>query len=312
MQNPINLSEVNLVFATPRNPPRGRNLPGRVVILDLAFASNAVKNGFERITLPLIKELGLRLAAWVDHHDHDEHARFQSDPRFVLHSKSDHGACPELITPDLVRKFAPVNTIVCHTDFDGLASAAKWIRNGLEPYEGCDDDARAIDTRLGRPSATADTIDRALRARPSDNALFGLVVRHLASGLKDPSLWVPIREAAEQLRAIEVETRKLALAYARLAPGVAFVDVSHRRTRIDKTLLLLTGQEMEPIAMVVDKETINLAARFDGGVNLLKLLGLSGGMPTRVSVSRDRLAETCAALGVERSAVEGILDRRKQ
>jgi hypothetical protein len=93
----------------------------------------------------------------------------------------------------------------------------------------------------------------------------------------------------------------------RLAPGVAFVDVSHRRARIDKTLLLLLGQEREPIAMVLDRDTINLATRFDGGVNLLKLLGLSGGMPTRVSVPRKRLERTCEALGVDWSAVEPLL-----
>ncbi len=307
MQDPTKLSDVNLVFATPRKLPRGRSLLGRVVVLDLAFASDAVGDGFERITLPLIQDLGPRLAAWVDHHDHDRHAEFRSDPRFVLRTKAQHGACPEIITPDLVQRIGPVDTIVCHTDFDGLASAAKWIRGGSEPYEGCDEDARAIDTRLGKPSPTAETIDRALRARPYDNALFGMVVRHLATGLADAALWLPIREAADELRVIEAETRKLALAYARLSPGVAFVDISHRRTRIDKTLLLLIGQEREPIAMVLDRDTINLATRFDGGVNLLKLLGLSGGMPTRVSVPRKRLAHTCEALGVQVSAVEALL-----
>jgi len=157
---------------------------------------------------------------------------------------------------------------------------------------------------MGQPSQTADVIDRALRARPYDNALFGLVVRHLTAGLSDAALWGPIREAAEQLRAIEAETRKVALAYARLSPGVAFVDISHRRTRIDKTLLLLIGQEREPVSMVLDRDTINVATRFDSGVNLLKLLGLSGGMPTRVSVPSKRLAHACQALGVDLAAVQ--------
>ncbi|HNZ24788.1 MAG TPA: hypothetical protein PLJ27_08415 [Polyangiaceae bacterium] len=299
--------DMNLVFATPRKPPRGASLHGRVAVLDLAFVSDAISSGFERITLSFIEELGPRLAVWVDHHDHEQHARFASDPRFVLCTKAEHGACPELITPALVERIGPVDTLVCHTDFDGLASAAKWIRKGIEPYEGCDADARIIDTRIGNPSSYAEVMDRALRARPNDHALFGLMVRHLAQGLKDASLWIPIREAAEQLRAIEAETRKLALAYVRLAPGVAFVDVSHRRARIDKTLLLLLGQEREPIAMVLDRDTINLATRFDGGVNLLKLLGLSGGMPTRVSVPRKRLERTCEALGVDWSAVEPLL-----
>ena len=307
MQDPTRTSDVSLVFATPRKPPRARNLDGRVVVLDLAFASDASGKGFEKITLPLIEELGDRLAAWVDHHDHDEHATFRDDPRFVLSTKAQHGACPEMITPDLVERVGPVDTIVCHTDFDGLASAAKWLRGGSQPYDGCDRDAWAIDTRLGKPSSVAETMDRALRARPRDNALFGLIVRHLATGLRDAALWPAIREAADELHAIEVETRKLALAYARLDPGVAVVDISHRRTRIDKTLLLLIGQERERIAMIVDRDSINLATRFDGGINLLTMLGLSGGMPTRVSVPRKRLPQVCEALGLNPDEVESLL-----
>ncbi len=282
-------------------------MPGRVVVVDLAFASEASGKGFDKITLPFIDQLGDRLAAWVDHHDHAEHARFADDPRFVLSTKAEHGACPELITPELVERIGRVDTIVCHTDFDGLASAAKWMRHGQEPYQGCDQDARAIDTRLGQPSPEADTIDRALRARPRDQALFGIVVRHLATKMEDPSLWPPIQEAADELQAIEADTRRAALAYTRLDPGVAVVDVSHRTTRIDKTLLLLLGQQRERIAMVVDRDSISLAAKFDGGVNLLKLLGLSGGMPTRVSVPRRQLGAVCDALGVRTDDVESLL-----
>jgi hypothetical protein len=52
---------------------------------------------------------------------------------------------------------------VCHNDFDGLYAAAKWILGGVEPYPGADDDARAVDTRTGHPSARGERIDRALR-----------------------------------------------------------------------------------------------------------------------------------------------------
>lgn len=307
MQVPTRMSDVNLVFATPRKLPRARNLTGRVVVLDLAFASEASGKGFEKVTLPFIEDLGNRLAAWVDHHDHAKHEAFRNDPRFVLSTKAEHGACPEMINPQLVEAVGTVDTIVCHTDFDGLASAAKWLRRGVEPYEGCDDDARAIDTRLGSPSAAAVTIDRALRARPRDHGLFGLVVQHLSTGLRDVSLWEPIRQAAAELHAIEAETRKLALAYARLSPGVAVVDVSGRRGPVDKTLLLLMGQEREPIAMVVDRDSISLATRFDGGINLLEMLGLSGGMPTRVSVPRKRLDQVCQALGLRLDDVQSLL-----
>jgi len=307
MQQPPRTSEVALVFSTPRKLPKPRELSGRVLVVDLAFASEASGGGFKGITLPFIDGLGERLAAWIDHHDHAEHVRFRDDPRFVLATKAQRGACPEMISPELVARIGTVDTIVCHTDFDGLASAAKWMRGGIEPYPGCDDDARAIDTRLGTPSEIAMTADRALRARPRDFGLLGLIVRHLASGLQDPSLWEPVRLAAEELRPIEEETRRAALGFVRIDPGIAVVDISGRRARIDKTLLLLLGQSRERIAVVIDDKTINLAARFDSGVDLLRMLGLSGGMPTRVSVDRKKLDDVCRALGMRSEEVESVL-----
>jgi len=279
---------------------------GRVVVLDVAFASEASGGGFDKITRPFIETLGSRLAAWVDHHDSTEHARYAGDPRFVLATKAEHGACPEMVTPDLVAKVGPVDTIVCHTDFDGLVSAAKWIRGGVEPYPGADDDAWAIDTRLRRAGALGERFDRALRARPHDHGLFGLVVRHLATGLSDPSLWEAVDAAAAELLPIEAETRKLAERYVHVPPGVAVVDITPSGDapvpRVDKTQLLLLGQEREPVSIVIDRDTITVAARFDSGLDFLKLLGLSGGMPTRVSVPRARLGDLLRALGVSADA----------
>ncbi len=286
-----------LAFATPRKLPKVKQLSGRVVVLDVAFAG--IGSGFEKVTLPFIEGLGERLRGWIDHHDHDQHTRYASDPRFVLAKKSEHGACPEMITPEIVERIGPVDTVVCHTDFDGLASAAKWILRGVEPYPGCDDDARAIDTRLGKPSAVADRIDRALRARHNDAGLFGLVVRHLVSGLSDASLWEPIDQAGAELIPVEQETRKAARSYQRLPPGVAVVDVSSGYGKVDKTLLLLLGQEREAVSVVVDRDSVSIAARFDSGKNFLEMFGLSGGMPTRVSLPRARLDEILSALGVE-------------
>jgi hypothetical protein len=286
-----------LSFATPRKLPKAAQLSGRVVVLDVAFAG--LGSGFEKITLPFITGLGERLRAWVDHHDHEEHARFASDGRFVLAKKAEHGACPEMIAPALVERVGPIETIVCHTDFDGLASAAKWLRGGEEPYVGCDADARAIDTRLGTPGPVAERIDRALRARPSDPGLFGLVVRHLATGLADAGLWEAIDRAAAELVPVEQETRRAARQYRRLPPNVALVDVSTGYGKLDKTLLLLLGQEREPVSVVVDRDSVAVAARFDSGLDFLRLFGLSGGMPTRVSLPRKRLPEVLEALGVD-------------
>jgi hypothetical protein len=183
-----------------------------------------------------------------------------------------------MIHPELVERIGPIDTIVCHTDFDGLVSAAKWLRGGVEPYAGSDADARAIDTRMGEPSRTAERIDQALRARPRDMGLFGLVVRHLATGLADAALWEPIDAAGAEWQ----------------SDG-----------RFDKTLLLVLGQEREPVSIVADRDTVSVAARFDSGLNFVKLLGLAGGMPTRVAVPRSRLPELLAALGVDAAALDG-------
>jgi hypothetical protein len=289
----------DLKFATPRKLPKPAQLVGRVVVLDIAFAGSSSHGGFDKVTKPFIDALGPRLRAWVDHHDHDEHSRFADDPRFVLATKAEHGACPEMIDEALVQRVGPIETIVCHSDFDGLASAAKWMRGGIEPYPGCDEDARAIDTRLGMPSRIGERIDQALRGRPRDMGLFGIVVRHLAAGLADQSLWEPIEQAARELAPVEQETRRAAEAYRRLEPDVAIVDVTRGYTRVDKTLLLLLGQEREPVSVVIDRDTVSIAARFDSGKNFVTLLGLEGGMPTRVSVSRSQLPTVLQALGVD-------------
>lgn len=298
-----------LAFGTPRKLPSASSLEGRVVVLDIAFAGT-VGGGFDKVTRKLIDGLGDRLRGWIDHHDHERHADYADDPRFVLRTKAEHGACPEMITPELVARIGPVDTVLCHTDFDGLASAAKWIRGGIEPYPGCDDDARAIDTRLGTPSPAAARMDRALRARPRDEGLFGLVVRHLVGGLEDPSLWQPIDEAAAELLPIERETRRAAESYRRLqrrgGGGVALVDVTTGYARIDKTLLLLLGQEREQVSIVIDRDNVSVAARFDSGLDFLELFGLDGGMPTRVSLPRKRLGAALDALGVDRGDVSDL------
>lgn len=305
-----------LAFATPRKLPKPNELHGRVVVLDVAFASEASGGGFQKITRPFIDGLGPRLAAWVDHHDHLEHAHYSADPRFVLATKAQHGACPEMVTEALVARTGPVETIVCHTDFDGLASAAKWMLGGKEPYPGADADARAIDTRIGKPSAVAERMDRAIRARGRDYGLLGAIVRLLCSGLADASLWEPVDRAAAELVDIEKATRKLAEGYLRVdlrkcpfpkASTLAFVDVTGKGERYDKTQLLLIGQERASLAILVDRDTMSLAAPFDSGANFLELLGLSGGMPTLVSVSKSRLGEALRALGVDSGDYERIV-----
>ena len=284
-----------VVYSTPRKLPRASTLTGRVVVLDLAFASDAGGGGFEKVTKRFIDDLGDRLAMWIDHHDHQMHAAYRDDPRFVLRTKAQHGACPELVTPERVAAAGRVDTICCHGDFDGLCSAAKWLRGGQEPYPDADADARAIDTRIGVASERATIIDRALRARPRDHGLFGLVVRFLAEGGQDRGLYEHILEASADLKRLEAESRRLALGY-RLDGDIAVVDARERNGSYDKTLLLMIGQERAPIAVVHDESTVTAAARYDSGIDLLALLGISGGMPTRVSVAAKNLDQVIEAL----------------
>lgn len=285
----------HLAYGTPRKLPRARDMPGRVVVLDIAFAATVAGASFEKVTKKLIDELGSRLAMWIDHHDHELHALFADDPRFVLRTKAQHGACPELVTPERVEQAGPIDTICCHVDFDGLCSAAKWILGGKEPYPGADDDARAIDTRMGEPSERANVMDRALRARQRDDALKGIIVRFLVEGAGDRGLWERIKSAASELDRMENEARALAKRY-HFVGDVAVVDARDRSGPYDKTLLLLLGQERAPISVVHDETTVTAAARFDSGINLLEILGIQGGMPTRVSVSASELDETLEKL----------------
>jgi hypothetical protein len=292
----VQMGMPHIAFGTPRRLPKPRDLKGRVAVLDIAFAAGAGGASYDKVTAPFIEGLGPRLAVWVDHHDHVMHEKFASDPRYVLSTKAEHGACPEMVTPELVARVGQVDTICCHTDFDGLCSAAKWIREGVEPYPGADDDARAIDTRLGEPSGQAQVIDRALRARPRDDGLRGLILRFLAQGCADRELFRAIEQAADELRPREDSARRLANEF-KVQGDVAFVRVPESAHPYDKTLLLMLGQERARLSVVSDTSTVTVAARFDSGVDLLALLGLEGGMPTVVSLSSSELDEVLRKLG---------------
>jgi hypothetical protein len=299
------VSSIPIHIASPRKLPRPKDLSGRVVVLDIAFASEASGGGFEKITRPLIEGLGERLAAWVDHHDHDLHARYAGDPRFRLTTKAAHPACPELVDPELVGRVGPIDAIVCHGDFDGLCSAAKWLLGGEEPYPGADADARCIDTRTGTPSAVAEQLDRAIRAKPRDESLGRLIVRYLASRLSDAEARRAIDDVADAFAALEKAARRISTKYQVIdtergapTPRVAWLDASAHHGSFDRTTLLLEGQARAGVAVVRDRDSVTVAAPFDSGLDFLALFGLSGGMPTVVSVPAKRLDGVLRALGV--------------
>ena len=290
-----------LAYGTPRKLPKAKDLPGRVAVLDIAFAADGAGSSFVKTTKPFIDGLGSRLAMWVDHHDHILHAQYASDPRFVLSTKAQHGACPEMVTEERVAFAGPVDSICCHIDFDGLCSAAKWIRGGVEPYPGADADARAVDTRIGVPSERGEILDRAIRARHRDDGLRGIIIRFLAGGAEDETMFRDIRKIADELKALEDEARQLSTRY-RVEQNFALVDTRGNSKHYDKTLLLLLGQERAPVSVVCDDSTVTLAASFDSGLDLLALLGIDGGMPTRVSVGIQRLEEVIEKLTAMKQA----------
>ena len=291
------MTRPHIAFGTPRRLPKPASVPGRVVVVDIAFAAEGTGHSFEKVTAPFLAGLGDRLAAWVDHHDHAYHARYADDARFVLATKAMHGACPEMVTASLVARIGAVDSVLCHTDLDGLYAAAKWIRGGEEPYPGADADARAIDTRIGVASPIADALDRALRVRGRDEAFLTHAVDVLVEGVAEAGLGERITSAAREYQEIEEATHALASTRYVTHGDVVICDVSDVPARaFDKTELLLRGQTQRPVAVVLDAQNVTLAAPFDSGINFLTMLGLTGGMPTRVSVPRGREAEVRAAL----------------
>src|SRR5438445_1217003 len=144
----------------PAPPPQGR-----VAVVDVAFAAG---ENFEKSTRPFIEALGARLAIWLDHPEHPlGWARFREDPRFVLVPNRIAHACPELVTPEVVRKAGPVDVVVAHADLDGLLSAVKFLRAGVPPWPEADEDARAADSPgrghsySNRARLLADALDHA-------------------------------------------------------------------------------------------------------------------------------------------------------
>lgn len=287
-----------VAVATPRSLPSSELLQGRVIILDLAFAHSKPIGRYPSVTHKLIDRLGDRLALFLDHHDSDFHDSFADDPRFILATKAQHGACPEMITRSMVERIGLVDTILCHGDFDGIASAAKWIRSGVEPYQGCDHDAWCVDTRLDRPSPIGLLMDRALRADHRDPIIKEKVLRFLLSGGEDQNLKSSLAEIGEETRFLEERAESIAVRYQVLSEKVAFVDVRDIKLTYDRTHLLLCGQGLAKIAVVLDESSVTFAAPFNSGLNFLNLFQVSGGMPTVLSLPPHRCRGALTLLGV--------------
>jgi hypothetical protein len=299
---------VQIAVTGPRRLPSAQRLNGKVAMLDLAFAHSKASGSYASITHKLIHNLGDRLALFLDHHDSIFHQDFTDDNRFYLATKAEHGACPEMITPDLYTKIGTVDCILCHCDFDGLASAAKWLLKGHEPYSGCDYDAWCVDTRLAEAKPKGLRLERALRGMPQSPAVIWAVLNQLVYGLAWEGGWDLIDQAVEIALQREKNAEDLAQAYRVLSSQVVFVDATYCDRDYDRTHLLLLGQKKSKIAVIRVRDSLTFACGFDSGINFLKLFGLSGGMPTVASVPLKYIKRYMSKLNVDRWQVLQLLD----
>src|SRR5690606_18876779 len=143
----------------------------------------------------------------------------------------------------------------------------------------------------GTPSPLGLLLDRALRSS-FDETLRQRVVRYLEGGAKDRELHAEFEEAARAFEQKLTVTRSLADAHYAVYGQTAICDlagVSVPPPGFDRTELLLLGQERATVALLADHQSVTLATGFESGINFLKLLGVTGGMPTVVSINRSQL-----------------------
>jgi hypothetical protein len=256
---------VDVVFVEqPGNlpPPPAR---GRVAVVDVAFAGG---DNFEKSTLPFLDALGDRLAIWIDHHEHPlGWARFRDDERFLLVPNRIAHACPELVTPEVVRNAGHVDVIVAHADFDGLLSAVKFLRGGSPPWPEADEDARAADSPgrghaiSARAARLSDALDHAaaeLRSAQRES-LRQQIVRALASGEMPAALQQRIDDLASEHRAALAPVEGLASQAREEARGVLVVRVPKALARPVKKALLSLLEERAPVAVVIEGRAVTVA-----------------------------------------------------
>jgi hypothetical protein len=99
-----------------------------------------------------------------------------------------------------------------------------------------------------------------------------------------------IAEAAREFDVRDAGTKVLAGKYV-VRGRIAVIDTHGSKVAFDKTDLLLAGQAVAAVAIVIDSGQITIAAGFESGWDFVTLLGLGGGMPTRVTVPEGRLDE---------------------
>jgi hypothetical protein len=278
---------------------------GRVAVVDVAFAAGP---GYESATLPFIEMLGDRLALWVDHHEHPiGWARYRNDPRFLLVPNREAHACPELVTPESVKRAGPLDVVVAHGDFDGLMSAVKFLRNGAAPWPECDEDARAADspgrghTMTARSAALCDALGQSQSTLHSKDRekLRQALVHALA---ESPDQLPPaLAEQLEDLRIAFEKTlapaRDLAAQAKLESTGVLVVRVDKPLAKPLKKAVLSELEARAEVGVVIEGKQVT-AATFRENLDLAEVAALGGGRSDyRFSTSDDQGRGIVDALG---------------
>ncbi len=254
------------------------NLPappaeGQVGVVDVAFAGG---ENFEKSTLPFLEALGDRLAIWIDHHEHPlGWSRFRDDPRFLLVPNRIAHACPELVTPEVVRKAGPVDVVVAHADLDGLLSAVKFLRGGSPPWPEADEDARAADspgrghTSTPRAKLLSEALEHAAaEARTAQReSLRQQLVQALVKGEMPPALQKRVDDLARAHQEALAPVEALAAQAREEARGVLVARVPKALARPVKKALLSRLEERAPVGVVIEGRAIT-AATFRDDIDL--------------------------------------------
>jgi hypothetical protein len=267
---------VNVIFVEQPGSLPPPPAEGRVAVVDVAFAGG---DRFETSTLPFLDALGARLAIWIDHHEHPAGwSRYRSDPRFLLVPNRVAHACPELVTPEVVRRAGTVDVVVAHADLDGLLSAVKFLRGGEPPWPEADEDARAADSpgrghaMTERARTIADALDHAhseLRTAQRESLRQDLVAALVKSGAALPAaLDERVRKMARQhARALE-PVDALAAQAREEAGGVLVVRAAKPLPRPVKKALLSRLEERAPVGVVIEGRAVTAATFRDLDLSL--------------------------------------------
>ena len=285
--------DADVYFAAPFRLPDPDELGEAVVVLDIGFCADQGERNYESITEPFIKALGGRLKLWIDHHSHERHVDFRDDPRFVLKPRKIHPACPEMVTPERVASAGAIDTVVCHSDFDGIASAAKFLLGGHEPYPGCDADARAIDSRVGESSPRGARLAAALAIR-HDEGMLRMVLNSLLKPEESAVVTSAIDVAAEKYR-LRVERTREAVGQGERVGAAWVVDGRRSKRKLDRTQALLLAQERAVYGLFLGEDgRLSLATDMMTPIDLTEVFGTRGGMQNRITLPLQRLAEVLA------------------